>query len=101
MSEEWGPWIEHDGLGLPTCVMIGVWMQCEVLGQRGRRMKEGRVHEGTVNSPSWFEKTPYGRFEMVVRYRIRKPRALREMIEMVESLPAPSQPVEQSVEVVS
>lgn len=64
-------------------------------------MEEGRVHAGTVNSPSWFEMTPYGRFEMVVRYRIRKPRALRDLIEMVESLPAPSQPVFQPVEVVS
>lgn len=80
-DEEWGPWVEHDGKGCP--VPLGMFVRIDV--GRHNIVGVGRyydflVHEGTVAWSGW----PY-----VARYRIRKPRALRKLIRLVENLPAP------------
>lgn len=82
MSEEWGPWIEHDGKGCPC---MGMWVQVQ-------NLNACRIWEGVACSEggrSWDWSTGY---RPVVRYRIRRPRALLQLIEMVENLPAPAQP---------
>ena len=102
MSEEWGPWVEHDGMPRPE--LLGCYMAAVTLS--------GREEEGIQNAcdtpPSgyhcafvWASLPKFRLGDKIIRYRIRRPRALRELIEMVESLPALSRPVSQPVEVVS
>lgn len=93
MSEEWGPWIEHDGNGCPC---EGKWVQAQTMRPNGT-IQEG---EGIpcLNDPRSRKCWNGGGMcmgiycEPVIRYRIRRPRALLQLIEMVENLPAPAQP---------
>ena len=89
MSDEWGPWIEHDGSGCP--VPKGTWVRV--------RMQNGNVHEGRALmtriiggegcDPDACWKWQPG-FIRIVAYRVRKPRALIQLREMIKNLPAPS-----------
>ena len=89
MSDEWGPWIDHDGNGCPC---LGMWVDSVHEGTRGRVYRVDGV-AGRMGGLSWdwdnyAKLTRDGRYiTRVVRYRIRKPRALLDLIEMVESLP--------------
>ena len=88
MSEEWGPWLENNGsrpvsgniqvsveirgvdnpmclVANPECDLAGNW-HWEILGIKGD----------------------------IIRYRVRRPKALQQLIKMVESLPAPSKQYE-------
>lgn len=101
MSDDiWGPWIEHDGKGCPC---KGMWVQLEringqvVEGLAGMSVCNGRTGErvgpaqgGLPSAWNWDEMAGYHRQFRVVRYRIRKPRALQQLREMIETLPAPS-----------
>lgn len=87
MSDEWGPWIEHDGNGCPC---VGEYVQAEGVYPGGSR----RVQEGIARDTwSWHDANfgtthPKGGVTgRVVRYRIRKPRGLTILQEMIESLP--------------
>lgn len=89
MSEEWGPWIEHDGKGCPC---FGAWVRCEWEGPPGRFMvDEGRA--GSMGGGGWdwsnFQKRHHTgrRIAVVRRYRIRKPRGLTILEELIEQLP--------------
>lgn len=78
-GEEWGPWIEHDGKGCP-CVgkMAHVVYNtsnefvCIVLG----------------TPEVWIAEIPF--LHKVIRYRIRKPRAILDLIQMIADLPVPA-----------
>lgn len=81
MSEEWGPWIEHDGKGCPC-----VGMYAERIHDRGD-VVIGVVLRG---GRSW-EWAPG--FTRVIRYRIRKPRGLTILENLIADLPAPTRKV--------
>lgn len=88
MSEEWGPWIEHDGKGCPC---PGKWVMCIY--------SHGEIDEGpaTREGRSWVWDNPDPNYwnngaHQIIEYRIRRPRALLQLIEMVENLPAPAKP---------
>lgn len=98
--EEWGPWIKHDGKGCPC---VGMWVRME--GYNMRTNGPVVIREKIVeDSPSWNWKMASGHagrirlrngrmvrsVAAVIRYRIRKPRALIQLREMIETLPAPS-----------
>ncbi|QDP48376.1 MAG: hypothetical protein Tp118SUR00d2C21406231_70 [Prokaryotic dsDNA virus sp.] len=90
-SEEWGPWIEHDGKGCP--VRGGyVHVKYSAADLAGTTELYGIVPQGagtTINSQwIWDRAIRFGR-PFIIRYRIRKPRALRDLITLVETLPAP------------
>lgn len=112
MSDEWGPWIEHDGAGFPTR-FIGQYMQATLIlacaDEFGGFPGAERNHEFFASSnfmanPMWrhgeFGRTyhytsgPFAGREFragkVVRYRIRKPRALQQLRDMIADLPAPA-----------
>ena len=88
---EWGPWIEHDGKGCPC---VGQYMQAEVdrdsiinTGVDARmispRLVEGIPRKnGTHKSWRWVDG-----FSRVIRYRIRKPRAMKLLQSIVENPP--------------
>jgi hypothetical protein len=99
---EWGPWIEHDGAA-------PVWKDRAFV-----RLKVGGAGFVTpLNEPSGWDdpgffwrwrrvKTGWFRSELrrvcddpayapIIAYRIRRPRALQDLIDLVENLPAPAQ----------
>lgn len=91
MSEEWGPWIEHDGKGCPCVGMFVEVVEVHVFdltvcdprkiiarGGNGWRAKPGQLVPHS-SRPSCFARP-------IIRYRIRKPRALLEMIERARKL---------------
>ena len=86
-SEEWGPWIEHDGNGCPC---VGMWCQV-VFDDAGNAIVSngrvsGNIFEGTVSGKhGWHGPDEIG-FE-VIRYRIRKPRGLTVLEDLLENLP--------------
>ncbi len=89
MAEEWGPWIEHDGKTVP----VPVGTVCWVLNGKGRegslRVEDHGVPEdcfiwGSL-APQWWD-------HRILSYRIRRPRALLQLIEIAANLPAPVQP---------
>ena len=81
MSEEWGPWIEHDGNG---CTCIGMRVQV-MFNDRANTVRESVA----IGSPAaWVWSFESFKWAKVIRYRIRRPRALLQLIHMVENLPA-------------
>jgi hypothetical protein len=92
VSDEWGPWIEHDGGGCP--VAANVTAQC-FAWKFGTEV--GPFTGVVVGGPdsSWFwRKCPLRRYVCynpnaapIIRYRVRKPRALMDLIKMVENMP--------------
>ena len=101
MSEDWGPWVEHDGTGVPPDV-VGRTVLAQWESFLGSVVEEvGFVGTGYSESPSslawdWaqFGRIAGGmRIARVIRYRVRRPRELLKLIEMVETLPSPH-PVE-------
>lgn len=74
MSDEWGPWIEHDGQGCPC---VGKWVQAMF------DRKPISVVHGTLCGKTW-EGIASGKTNWtwipghirILRYRIRKPRGL-------------------------
>ena len=87
MGDEWGPWIEHDGLGVPECV-VGV--VCQAVAGNGmvvEAIRRGPPGPGR-NSWTW----PYADEAMVqriIRYRTRKPRGLTIIEEIAQGIREP------------
>lgn len=107
--EEWGPWVEHDGKGRPVSVgLLAQWVieksdgRARIVAGAGRTVEEwgkfatvtGQIYDGLGWEWDNFGKRHpiTGRLiPKVIRYRIRKPRALIQLREMIETLPAPRQ----------
>lgn len=100
MSEEWGPWIEHDGKGCP----LPVGIMCEAEGECGARTfrQVSFIRHDTKRRPTkpdcynpWFWDTlsTDDRFwnAVVVRYRTRKAKGLvvcEDILADVEATPS-------------
>ena len=99
-EEGWGPWIEHDGGLGPniTAKMMVHWVGTGIGPKRDERTNPHypcwlwrwkRVRTG------WFKSElvrvcDNPTYAPIIRYRIYRPRALRDLIELVENLPAPA-----------
>ncbi|MDB6454719.1 hypothetical protein [Falsirhodobacter sp. 20TX0035] len=82
--DEWGPWIEHKGDACPVPIGTVIHFHWKFRDdEEGDHV--GRVSEFLANSSIW-KATDAFKFR---RYRIRKPRALQQLIDMVENLLAP------------
>ena len=93
MSEEWGPWIEHDGKGCPC---VGKYVEVElrngktieaIAGSECRRA--GVSVDGDRSAWVWLARSDYLKQTEVIRYRIRRPRGLTILQDLIENLPAP------------
>jgi len=99
MSEEWGPWIEHDGKGCPCpgnfVEMVVVHARFRVVTQTVLREWEAKYCgvAGQNGGGSW-NWANYPELAKVVRYRIRKPRGMEILEEVLAKLPAPKEPVD-------
>lgn len=96
MADEWSPWIEHDG-GVPLLPTYGpVHMRWVSIG-RGRTAPSSIPMSDTWPGFYWsWQEAPDGchrrvccdpAYAPIVRYRFRRPQALRAMIDMIETYP--------------
>jgi len=89
MAEAWGPWIGHDGGGVP--VAEGTWCQVET---KDGHILEDRSHGpiGPGETSLWIWSTIPSRFWFmaIIRYRVRKPRGLVILETLIADLPAPA-----------
>lgn len=88
MDEEWGPWIEHDGKGCPC---RGMWVECQFddLRPNIEGVARGDDVDGTCG---WYWRNK-NRVAVFVRYRVRKPRGLKILEQLLADLPATDKPV--------
>ena len=95
MSEEWGPWIEHDGK--PAPYLAGFWVEGDE--QVGRLMGGGDLAATWVTREQWRVTDGLGRswdwsnwplYTRILRYRIRKPRGMTILEELIADLPQPA-----------
>lgn len=94
MSDEWGPWIEHDGKGCPCRGQIAHVVLKNANGvlmhgtdRRGRYVAPGEW-VGLVSPPDHGGSWTWGNgYNPVLRYRIRKPRGLTILEGLLENLP--------------
>ena len=91
-DSEFGPWQDHDGKGCP-CVgkMVHViWHAHDGCGTEFEH--DGFGIAGIAGDECWrWETRP--KFSRVIRYRIRKPRALLDLIQLIADMPAPVAPI--------
>lgn len=92
-DHEWGPWIEHDGAHIPTDFGVGDLVQLTSEDNRtGDLLTSAKIVEPfDFVRWNWFwgEST-----HDALRYRIRKPRALLDLIKRAKELDdAPEGPV--------
>lgn len=88
---EWGPWVEHDGKGCPC---VGLTVEVEVVMWPNRVLVAGAECIEAGISPhqrpsAWAWAQDRMGWLDVIRYRIRKPRALRDLIDLVADPYAP------------
>lgn len=86
MNDAWSEWRDHDGgdyKGNPSDIVQAVDL-------------DGDKYEVEADLLEWPWIDPddpeFSTGGNIIRYRVRKPRALLQLIEMVENLPAPAQP---------
>lgn len=111
MAEEWGKWIEHDGRGCPAGV-VGKLVQINLAAIRNIAESDLRsidhgfrvlwfagnlcIVEGIAGNHLAWDHRHFGRhycgsrIAKVTHYRVRRPDALRQLIDLVENLPAPA-----------
>jgi len=99
MSEDWGPWIEHDGRGCP----LKAGEVAKVRHVRSDGTSEEAVNP-MVDHPSWWHGNfgqPvlfWGRLWVcgkITHYRIRKPRSSCEAVDRLRRIAENPQPLEE------
>lgn len=98
MSDEgWGPWIEHDGEGLPPG--LAGRRICAVFEGAPGDFSEAEGVAGSCQAYSWdwrwwHRPAPDGFLvARIVRYRVRKPRGVKILEELIVDLPQVVEPV--------
>jgi len=91
-DDDFGPWVLHNGKGCP-CVgqmvelVYNGWPEFIGLAKGSGSWTYGDANDRCTWSRNGIGKD--GRFYPIIRYRIKKPRALLDLIQMVADLPAP------------
>ena len=84
---EWGPWIEHDGKGCP--VPVGTMIEMEAASPSGVRERAIVVVRNAAQR-LWVNPNAHG--FCIICYRIRKPRGLTILENLITDLPATASP---------
>ncbi len=98
---EWGPWIEHDGAEpvLPPQAVLDLEVSSHgdvpAPGVTTSQTRPGWFWRWKTVRVGWFKAVRRRvcddpAYAPIIRYRIRKPRALLQLIDMVENRPAPT-----------
>lgn len=91
MAEEWGPWIDHDGRGCPLAVGVAVIIRHENAAGKISTYPARVCRD--VDHPDWDHRNfrrlvawrgMEGVAGRVLAYRLRRPDALRRLVDMVE-----------------
>ncbi|MEM9317983.1 MAG: hypothetical protein AAGA70_03140 [Pseudomonadota bacterium] len=84
-AQEWGPWIEHDGLGcpLPSGTIVEV-RHVDAFGYMASMIT--KVGGGEFSSWNWLH---YPELKKIIRYREKKPRGLEILEHMLQGLDTP------------
>ena len=83
-QEEWTEWFQHDGKGCPC---VGKMVNVEYANHQFiTAIAMGRPE-------AWDYSVDPRRFIKIIRFRIRKPRALLDLIQLIADLPAPVAPI--------
>jgi len=88
MSEQWTDWTDHDGKGFPADLVNGMYVASR--HDNGKYIEAVYDGDGKMFSGSW-DWSNYPTYTKILRYRIRKPDALQQMIELAEALPVVKQ----------
>lgn len=95
MSAEWGPWTEHDGAGWPAptgTVAHRVYASGREIvlpiGAAFLQNSADHAYNGPRYATAW-DWSVRGRQIPVLRYRLRRPPALRLLVDLAETLPEP------------
>ena len=88
MTDDWGPWIEHDGMG-PPAIPDGQWIRLQGVNYDGSpHDMEGRHEAWMARLPQWaWARYNNGDIGQIHRYRIRKPRGLVILESLLENMP--------------
>lgn len=82
-KEEWGPWIEHDGLSIPKGIAIGVYVDVfHHVYRWGNILHE----EGVIRDLSAWTNICEIYGPAVIRYRIRKPKGLTILTDILREV---------------
>lgn len=87
MTDEWGPWIEHDGKGCPC---VGKYVEVE--HYHFYHGEARRMIIPCVNGENGWDNRPND--SNVIRYRIRKPRGMAILESILTDLPMPTERVD-------
>ncbi len=88
---EWGPWTEHDGKGCPC---VGQWVEgCYRNGETEEFRATGGYNE-MGSSWDWGSIPDHCQEWAIVSFRIRKPRGLAVLENLIADLPAPTRKVD-------
>lgn len=102
-DSEWGEWQIHDGKGCP-CVGQWVWVQVgpDDFGDPSEHSggwddiwvevsNDEAIGLASGDDPGWHggDENNYP----IIAYRLKKPRALLDLIQLIVDLPAPTQPM--------
>jgi len=86
-EEEWGPWIDHDGKGYPECVIGRVCQATEVCRSRGVFTDVEFICLGQWPDGGSWNWNNYPETTKVIRYRIRKPKGMKILEQLLDNLP--------------
>ena len=97
MDDEWGPWVDHDGMGCPCW---GAWVESVDAAGTVEQHIAGRIFVDEmgnlvkkppyVDGSAWtWRSMPTVVFHLrVIRYRIRKPRGMAVLEQLIADIPA-------------
>jgi hypothetical protein len=90
-QDEWTDWFQHDGKGCPC---VGKMVRTERRDGKVRETIAGAACMAAGIDPNgigsaWVWTQDDRTYSEVIRFRIRKPRALIDMIQLIADLPAP------------
>jgi len=81
-KDEWGPWIDHDGM---RCPVIGSYVNIVTVNNFASE-RNYCLFAGSEGGSSW-DWTNAPKFTRVTRYRIRKPRGMAALEAIARNVP--------------
>lgn len=101
-DDDFGPWIDHDGMGCPVpvgtvvmCALVDPFLHQEhvVVFTEGQPWRQGTLwSDGSPEEWVWSDPPVcYDNHHevQIVAYRVQRPRAVRELVALIETLPVP------------
>lgn len=83
-DDEWGPLIEH--VPGPCPVPVGTYVETELRNWEDKTTQwAGRITQKLHGHGAWRATHPYGKCKLILRYRVRKPRGMAILREVLKT----------------